>query len=82
MSACDHAIEHIYFYLDQEELTWYSRMKIRWHLRKCENCCGAFDFEARLLQVVRDKGRDDPPPELFDKLRTLIQHEAADEPEA
>ncbi len=81
MSACEHAIEYVYFYLDGEQLTWYRRMKIRWHLRKCEHCCGAYEFEERLLRVVRDKGRDEPPPELMDRLRALLRHEAADDPE-
>jgi len=77
-SACDHAIEHIYFYLDDEQLSWYRRMRIRWHLRKCSYCCGAFDFEQRLLEVVRVRGREEPPPELFERLRTLLHGEAAE----
>ena len=80
--ACDHAIEHIYFYLDREQLSWFARIRIRRHLRKCHHCCGAFEFEQRLLAVVRQRGRDDPPPELFDKLRALIRDETAEEPEA
>lgn len=80
--ACDHAIEHIYFYLDREQLSWIARMRIRRHLRRCNHCCGAFEFEERLLEVVRLRGRDDPPQELFDSLRTLIRNEAAGEPEA
>ena len=80
--ACDHAIEHIYFYLDREQLSWYARMRIRRHLHKCGHCCGAFEFEERLLAVVQQRGRDDPPQELFDRLRALIHHEAAEEPEA
>ena len=81
MSGCDHAIEHIYFYLDHE-INWYRRLRIRRHLRKCNYCCGAFEFEERLLTVVRERGRDDLPEELLSKLRALIRHEAAEEPEA
>ncbi len=77
MSAgCDHAVEYIYHYLDQE-ITWSRRTRIRWHLRRCHQCCDAFDFEARLKTVIRERGRDEPPPELFDRLRALIEEEAA-----
>lgn len=74
-SGCDHAIEYVYNYLD-EELTWAHRMRIRWHLRRCEHCCGAFEFETKLKAVIRERGCDQPPPELFDRLHALIQQEA------
>ena len=75
-TGCDHAVEYIYHYLDQE-LTWSRTTRIRWHLRRCHVCCDAFDFESRLKSVIRERGRDEPPPELFDRIRTLIQEEAA-----
>lgn len=74
--GCDHAVEYLYHYLDQE-LTWARRTRIRWHLRRCHQCCDAFDFETQLKIVIRERGRDEPPPELFDRLRALIQEEAA-----
>ena len=72
--GCEHAVEYVYHYLD-EELTWSHRVRIRWHLRRCEPCDGAFDFEDRLKSMIRKKGRDDPPPELFDRLRALIRED-------
>lgn len=72
---CEHAIAYMYQYLDHEELTWTRRSRIRRHLRKCEICPGAFDFESRLKEMIREKGREEPPPELFDRLRTLIREE-------
>jgi len=75
-NGCEHAIEYVYHYLD-EELTWSRRVRIRWHLRRCHDCCGAFDFEARLKPVIRERGRDEPRPELFEDLRALIREEAA-----
>ena len=75
-NGCEHAIEYVYHYLD-EELTWSRRVRIRWHLRRCHDCCGAFDFEARLKTVIRQRGRDEPRPELFEDLRALIREEAA-----
>ena len=73
-NACDHAIEYIYQYLDGE-LTATRTARIKWHLRKCDQCGGAFDFETRLKMMIHEKGRDQPPPELFDRLRTLIREE-------
>ena len=75
-TGCNHAIEYVYHYLDQE-LTWARRTRIRWHLRRCDQCNGAFDFETQLKRVIRERGRDQPPPELFERLRTLIHEEAA-----
>ncbi len=74
-SACDHAIAYVYQYLDEEELTISRRARIKWHLRNCGDCGGAFSFENRLKAMIREKGHDDPPPELFDRLRTLIREE-------
>ena len=75
--ACDHAIAYVYQYLDRE-LTPVRSARIKHHLRKCDECCGAFDFEEKLKVMIRDRGRDEPPPELFDRLRTLIRQEDED----
>ena len=72
--ACEHALEYVYQYLDGE-LTASRRARIRWHLRKCDQCSPAFDFEANLKRMIRKYSHDDPPPELFDRLRTLIREE-------
>ncbi len=78
--GCDHAVEHMYYYLDSE-MTWYRRMRIRWHLWRCGGCCDAYEFETKLKMLIRERGRSEPPPELFESLRALIRQEAADEPE-
>lgn len=72
--ACDHAVEYVYFYLD-DEMTSFRRARISWHLRRCHDCCGAFEFEKKLKAVIRDRGREQPPQELFDGLRALIDRE-------
>jgi mycothiol system anti-sigma-R factor len=74
--GCEHAVEYVYHYIDQE-ITWARRSRIRWHLRRCDACCGAFDFEAKLKAVIRERGKDQPPPELFERLRALIKEESA-----
>ena len=72
--ACQHAMAYVYQYLDRE-LTMSRRARIRWHLRKCGACSPAFDFEGKLKNMIREHSHDEPPPELFDRLRTLIRDE-------
>jgi mycothiol system anti-sigma-R factor len=74
--GCEHAVEYVYHYIDHE-ITWARRARIRWHLKRCDACFGAFDFESKLKAVIRERGKDEPPPELFDRLRALIQEESA-----
>ncbi len=74
MNGCDHAVEYVYQYLD-EEISFFRKSRIRMHLRRCSNCTDAYEFEYKLKGVIRDRGRSDPPPELFDTLRALIQEE-------
>jgi len=74
MSGCEYAIEYVYQYLD-EEASFFTTSRIRLHLRRCAPCMDAFQFEARLKDVIRERGKSDPPPELFDTLRALIQEE-------
>lgn len=75
-AECDHAVDYMYQFID-EELTWPRRLRIRWHLRQCGHCVDAFEFEDRLKARIREIGRDEPPQELFDRLRALIQQEAS-----
>lgn len=80
MTACEHALEYIYEYLD-EEISFFHRSRVQVHLRKCVSCTGAFDFERRLKALIRERGRSEPPQELFDTLRALIEQErTGDEP--
>jgi mycothiol system anti-sigma-R factor len=73
--GCEDAIEYIYEYLD-DELPVLDSSRIRLHLKRCSTCMSAYDFEAKLKGVIRERGRSEPPPELFDTLRTLIQQES------
>jgi hypothetical protein len=36
----------------------------------------AYEFETKLKSVIRERGRTEPPPELFDRLRAIIQEES------
>ena len=73
-SGCEYAIEYVYLYLD-EEASFFTRSRIRVHLGRCAGCMDAFQFEMRLKDVIRERGKSEPPPELFDTLRALIQQE-------
>lgn len=74
MNGCEHAVQYVYHYLDKE-LTLARRARIRMHLRRCNDCGGAYEFEAKLKAMIKQKGSTSPPPELFDTLRTLIDEE-------
>ena len=74
--GCDHAVEYVYRFID-DELTWWHKVRIRRHLRRCAGCESAYEFESRLKAIIRLRGRTEPPPELFDTLRALIQEERA-----
>jgi len=76
-TQCDHAVDYLYQYID-EELTWARRLRIRRHLKRCTHCLGAYDFESRLKDRIRQAGRDEPPQELFDRIRALIDQEAVE----
>ena len=72
--GCDHAIEYIYQYLD-DEISSYRASRIKVHLRRCSHCMDAYQFETRLKTVIRERGKSEPPAELFDTLRALIEEE-------
>ena len=74
MNSCDNALEYMYQYID-EELTPARRARIKLHLRRCDRCPDAFDFEKELKAKIHDAGKTPPPPELFNHLRDLIAEE-------
>jgi len=70
--SCDDAVAQVYFYLDGE-IGWYKKTRIRRHLRKCPPCMGAFDFESRLKAIVRERAREEPQPEVIERLRHFLE---------
>jgi mycothiol system anti-sigma-R factor len=75
---CGQALQDVYSFLDGE-LTSIRRSQIEWHLRKCGECWGEFNFEERLLLLVQTSCRSesiDIPSELLTRLRALIHKEA------
>jgi len=69
---CDDALHELYGYLDGE-LTVERRTKIQRHLDDCPPCYEAFDFEAELRIVVRQKCRDRVPESLVERVAKALQ---------
>ncbi len=74
MSGCGHAVEYVYQYID-DELSAAQRTRITMHLKRCSNCTDAYEFERSLKAKIAAGGKTEPPAELFDHLRALIQQE-------
>ncbi|MGB5187901.1 MAG: zf-HC2 domain-containing protein [Acidimicrobiia bacterium] len=74
-SGCDHAIDYIYQYLD-DEISVVHSSRIKLHLRRCALCMSAYEFETKLKSVIRERGRTQPPPQLFDTLRAILQEQS------
>lgn len=76
--SCRDAVAQIYAYLD-EEIGWYKHQRIRWHLRRCSPCEGAFHFERHFKQVIRRHSHEAVPPEFLDRLRAFLrEHEVGE----
>lgn len=74
MTGCEHAVEYVYQYID-DELTCWRRARIKLHLKRCGGCTSAVEFEEALKAKIADSGKSEPPMELFDSLRALIHQE-------
>lgn len=74
MNGCDNAVEYMYQYID-DELTPSRRARIKQHLRRCNRCPDAFEFERQLKARIREAGRPLPPDHVLKNLRDLIAHE-------
>ena len=69
---CGDAIAQMYYYLD-DEITRKKRARIERHVRGCAGCTGAYRFESHLKVVVRERLREEPPPEVIDRLWTFLR---------
>jgi mycothiol system anti-sigma-R factor len=69
--GCQEALHTLYHYLDGE-LTAERRQVISNHLRECEPCLHAFDFEAELKVVIARSCRDQVPDHLRAKIANAL----------
>ena len=69
---CSGSIQELYTFLDGE-LTVERRTAISAHLNGCQDCYGAYDFEAELRQVVSSSCKEEVPPELQARVAAALQ---------
>lgn len=71
---CNDTLRELYSFLDGE-LTDETREHIRHHLDDCSPCLAAFDFQAELRQVVKNRCCDQVPTSLRDRIAQAIEAE-------
>ncbi|MCB0976852.1 MAG: mycothiol system anti-sigma-R factor [Acidimicrobiales bacterium] len=76
---CNETLRELYSFLDGE-LTDDSREHIRRHLDDCSPCLAAFDFQAELRLVIRNRCCDEVPSSLRDRIAAAIEAEGATPP--
>ncbi len=74
MADCNKTLQEVYGYLDGQ-LTDEDRDHIQQHLDDCSPCLGAFDFEAELRIVVRNRCIDRVPEALRRQIAEAIEAE-------
>lgn len=75
MDNCNETLKEIAEFLDGE-LTDDSREHIKEHLDDCSPCLAAYDFEAELRMVVRNRCVDKVPESLRDRIAQALENEA------
>jgi mycothiol system anti-sigma-R factor len=75
MSDCNETLRELYLFLDGE-LTDSDRVHIQQHLDDCSPCLEAFDFEAELRLVVRNRCVDQVPESLRVRIARAIEESA------
>lgn len=76
---CEEALHTLYHFLDGE-LTSDRRAAIEKHLKECEPCLRAFDFEAELKAVIGRSCRDQVPDHLRRRIADALAEASGDEP--
>lgn len=74
MADCNKTLHELYQYLDGQ-LTDDDRQHIQHHLDDCSPCLGAYDFEAELRTVVRNRCTDQVPESLRARIADAIAAE-------
>lgn len=74
MSDCNETLQELYQFLDGA-LTDEDRDNIRQHLDDCSPCLEAFDFEAELRLVIRNRCVDEVPESLRERIARVIEAE-------
>ncbi|MDY7105224.1 MAG: mycothiol system anti-sigma-R factor [Actinomycetota bacterium] len=80
ISDCGRILHEIYTFLDGE-LTVDRRESIEVHLRGCNHCLSAYDFEAELRLVVRSKLYRQAPDPLRSRVLAALEAEQRANPD-
>ena len=71
---CKQTLRELYQYLDGE-LTEDDRVHIQGHLDGCSPCLEAYDFEAELKAVVKNRCTDQVPESLRSRIASVLASE-------
>ena len=71
---CNEPLKELYGFLDGQ-LSDDDREHIRHHLDDCSPCLEAFDFEAELRLVIRNRCTDQVPESLRERIARAIEAE-------
>lgn len=74
MADCNKTLQELYQFLDGQ-LTEGDREHIAHHLDACSPCLEAFDFEAELRAVIRNRCTDTVPETLRQRIARAIEAE-------
>ena len=74
MADCNKTLQELYQFLDGQ-LTEGDRVHIAHHLDACSPCLEAFDFEAELRAVIRNRCTDTVPETLRQRIARAIEAE-------
>jgi mycothiol system anti-sigma-R factor len=74
MEDCNETLRELYLFLDGQ-LTEADRAHIQAHLDDCSPCLEAFDFEAELRLVIRNRCSDTVPESLRARIARAIERE-------
>ena len=75
MSDCNETLQELYLYLDGQ-LTDNDRAHILHHLDGCSPCLEAYDFEAELRIVVKNRCVEQVPDALRARIAQALEREA------
>lgn len=68
---CNESLSEMYSYIDGELHIW-RRVRVRAHLQRCPYCQHVHDFEVEMKESVRRACGCQPPPDLADKIRRVL----------
>jgi predicted anti-sigma-YlaC factor YlaD len=70
--SCDKALSLAGRYIDGE-MVWLRRVRVEWHLHRCQHCDDGFLFERQLKQRVHDGCHEEIPIVVYERLRAVLR---------